>query len=276
MKLSAVTSVFVNYALEDAIPHIAAAGCSGIDVWSGRPHLYRQDYSPARLAALKGQISDHGLHVVSVLPAFFRYPHNLSSPNEIVRQDSLDYMRYCLDNAVALGAEILLIVPGRALHKQSIDDARARLTDSINTVCQWAAEYPIKLGIEPANAGVTDLVLTSTDALDIIHALGHTNLGVVMDSGHIHLTGEPLDDILTGLGAHLLQFHVNDNDGQHQQNAIPGDGTFDFSGFVQRLQAHGYEGYLSIELGYDFTRNPVPAVTMAAERMQTLISAVSV
>lgn len=268
MKISTVTSVFVNYLLEDAVPQIAAAGCTGIDVWSGRPHMYRQDYSTTQLRDLKRQLDDHHLKVVSVLPAFFRYPHSLSSPNEIVRQDSLTYMRYCLDNAVTLGAEILLIVPGRTLYKQSLEDALARLTDSIDVVSRWAADYPIKVGIEPANASATDLVLTSVDALNIIDQLQYPQLGVVMDTGHLNLTGEPLDDVLNGLGEKLLQFHINDNDGKHQQNAIPGNGTFDFQGFIELLRKHHYDGYLSLELGFDYTREPIPALQTSTQRMQ--------
>jgi len=272
MRLSVVSSVFVNYLIEDAVSYVAEAGYIGIDIWGGRPHIYRDDYSQVQLQDLRQNLEDRHLKVVSFLPAFFRYPHSLSSPNEIVRQDSLDYMRRCLDNAVVLGADILLIVPGRSLHGQRVDDARQRLMDSIDTISRYAVGYPIQLGIEPANVAVTDLVVTSGDALDIINTLHHANLGVVLDSGHLNLTHEPLEQAINGLGNWLLQFHVNDNDGQRQQNLIPGEGTFDFGQLITLLDASGYDGFLSVELGWEYTPNPVPAVRDAASRMRLMLN----
>lgn len=272
MKLSAVSSAFVNYAIKDAISAIQRTGCAGVDIWGGRPHVYRGDYSKAQLQQLRKQLDDSQLQIASFMPAFYRYPHSLSSPNDVVRQDSLDYMRQCLDNAAILGADILLIVPSRSLHGQPAEDARQRLTDSIDTVCRAAAGYPVRLGIEPANPAVTDLVLTSEDALDIINTLGHTNLGVVLDTGHLNLTGERVEDAMARLGSSLLQFHVNDNDGNRQQNLIPGEGTFDFKHFVRLLDTIGYNGFLSIELGWDYTLDPVPAVTTAVTRMGDMLN----
>jgi protein FrlC len=271
MKLSVASSVFVHYPIQDTIARVAGAGYDGIDIWGGRPHVYRQDFSAAELASLRRQIEASGLEPVSLMPAFFRYPHSLSSPNEVVRQDSLDYMRQCLDNAVALGAQILLIVPGHSLFGQSLADARQRLLDSIDSICRYAQQYEIRLGIEPANQAVTDLVNTAGDARRIIAEFDDPNLGVVLDTGHIHLSGETPEQAVDILGPLLWQVHVNDNDGRRQQNLVPGEGTFDFGGFLKKLRAVNYEGYLSAELAWDYTLDPLPAVQRSQERMRHLL-----
>lgn len=271
MNLSIVSSVFLHYGLPDAARSIADLGVAGIDVWAGRPHAYRQDYSAAQLREVRTMLNDRGMGIVSHMPAFFRYPHSLSNPNPRVRQDTLDYMRACLENAVTLGASILLLVPGFSLHGQSVEEARALLRESIADICREAAGAPLKLGIEPANASVTDLVVSAQDALDIIRQLGHDKLGVVMDTGHMHLNGEKVEDVIPLLGDRLLQFHINDNDGKHQQNNIPGAGTFDFAYFTQVLREHHYSGYLSIELGYDHTRHPVESLRAGVAYMQAVM-----
>ena len=271
MKLSTASSVFVNYSMQDTISLIAEAGFEGIDVWGGRPHVYRQDFSQAELEVIRAQIEDHGLTAVSFMPAFFRYPHSLSNPNEVIRQDSLDYMRQCMDNAVALEAEILLIVPGRSLFGQDLADARQRLLDSIDSICRYAQQYEIRLGIEPANKKVTDLVNTAEHAKRIIQELGYANLGVVIDSGHIHLSDETPEQAVKTLGSLLLQVHVNDNDGLHQQNLIPGDGTFEFESFLRILAEAGYDGFLSLELAWDYSLEPLPAVKKSVERVREMV-----
>jgi protein FrlC len=271
MKLGVATSVFVNYSLPDVIPCVAEAGYDGIDIWGGRPHAYRHDYAPADLRRLRGLLDRHHLTVASFMPAFYRYPHSLSSPNEVVRQDSLDYMRQCVDNAVILGAGIVLLVPGCSLHGQDVQDAHRRMVDSIDEICRYAAQYGVRLGIEPANPVASNLVNTASDALAIINELRHPSLGVVLDTGHINLVQESAQEAIECLGNLLLQFHVNDNDGRRQQNLIPGEGTVDFGGVIRLLRAAGYGGFLSVELAWDYTANPISAVTEAARRIRALL-----
>jgi len=118
---------------------------------------------------------------------------------------------------------------------------------------------------------VSDLVNTSSDALKIITELKHDNLGVVLDTGHLNLTKESVEAALKNLGSLLLQVHVNDNDGLQQQNLIPGDGTIDFQGLIGLLSATGYSGFLSAELAWDYSLNPVPPIRKTAERLRDLL-----
>jgi fructoselysine 3-epimerase len=271
MKLSVASSIFVNYSIQDAIRLAAEAGYDGVDIWGGRPHVYRKDFSPLELRALRKQVEECGLQVPSFMPAFFRYPHSLSSPNEIVRQDSLDYMRNCLDNALELGAQVLLVIPGRSLHGQDVQEARRWLLDSLHTICSYTESADIKLGLEPANMAVTDLVNTSQDAKQIISELGYANLGVVLDSGHVNLGTETPKEAIQLLGSRLFQVHINDNDGRRQQNLIPGLGTIYFEEWIRLLNKEGYTGYLSIELAWDYALDPLPAVKEAFDWVKELI-----
>ncbi|MBN1264679.1 MAG: TIM barrel protein [Anaerolineales bacterium] len=268
MKYSTATSVLVHYAIEDVVPIIKEAGFDGLDIWGGRPHVYRDDYSAGELRKLADVVRQSSLEVPSFMPAFYRYPHSLSGPNDTVRQDSVGYMKKCADNAAILDAKILLIVPGHSLAGQTVSDARSRLVESIQTICEYCEQYSFRLGIEPANSSVTDLVVTHEDALEIIGLIGHQLLGVVMDSGHLFLNGEKLPDIFRNLRRLLLQFHVSDNDGQSQQNAIPGEGKFDFPAFFRELELQQYTGFVSAELGYHYANDPLPALRETLKRLK--------
>ena len=262
MKLGIVSGVYCNYSLNEAVAHIAAAGYDCIDVWGGRPHVYRRDFSPQQLRQLRKQIEEAGLTVASFLPAFHRYPYSLSSPVGAIRRDSLQYMRECMDNAAELGAQILLIVPLQGIYQGSIEEGRERLIDSINAICEEAVPYPFKLGLEVVNPTASNLVNTATEAVQIISRLDDQSVGIVLDTGHINLVDESAEEAIRRAGDRLLQVHVNDNDGRQQQNLIPGDGTFDFVGFINALRAAGYEGCLSAELGRQYALDPDPAVSL--------------
>jgi protein FrlC len=269
MKLGTATSVLYQYAIEDAVPIVARAGYDGIDIWGGRPHVYRRDYTAEQLSALRTLIADHGLAVSSLMPAFYRYPHSLSHPNPIVREDSIAYMRECIDNAAVLGARVVLVVPDLTLRGHSTADAQARMIESLDTVARHAAQYDLQLGIEILYHDETDYVNSADDALHIMQQLGHNNLGVVLDTGTLNLSHESPDEILTKLGDRMLQVHVNDNHGGHkQQNLIPGEGTYDFASLIVVLRRHQYTGFLSAELSREYADDPEPALRLTAERMR--------
>ncbi len=274
MKIGVTTSVFVNFSLSDIITMVAHAGYDGIDIWGGRPHAYRQDHSPEDLQQLKQLVRQHELQVCSFMPAFFRYPHSFSNPNLAVRRDTLNYMRLCADNAAELEAEILLLVPGRSVHGQTVEEAFSLLTESLHQVCEYCRQYDFKLGIEPSNPAVSDLVATYKDALRIIEALQWPSLGVVLDSGHMYVNQEDPGEAVAQLGPKLLQMHVNDNDGVQQQNQIPGDGTFDFAALLKTLQQQAFDGFLSVELGWQYTLNPQQAVSTSYQRIRRYLDSI--
>lgn len=270
MKISTATSVFVNYSIEEAIQLIAEIGYDGVDIWGGRPHVYRRDFTDGELKQLRCLLEDLGLSVPCFMPAFFRYPYSLVSPHDPVREDSIQYMRECADNAVALGARMLLIVIGHTLHGQTRMDAWQRLLDSIHRVCDYASQYDLKLALEPANRFVTDLVNTVQDAMRLVTEVGCSNLGVALDTGHIHLSDEKPEEAVERSGPHLFEVHINDNDGQQQQNLVPGEGSFDFRRFVQALRESGYDGFLTAELGWQYTLAPIPTARLALQRIREM------
>jgi sugar phosphate isomerase/epimerase len=187
---------------------------------------------------------------------------------EAIRLDSISYMKDCIDNAVLIGAKQVLVVPSRSLHGQTTGDSRSRFIDSLAQVSEYAEQKALKLGLEIVYPGLSDYMSSSEDALGVIQAVGSGCLGVVLDTGHLHLSGEDPESALKALGGLLLQVHVNDNDSKQQQNAIPGDGSFEFPGFIQLLHRYGYDGFLSLELGWNYSFDPFPAVREAAGRMR--------
>ena len=269
MKLGTATSVLYLYAIEDAIPIISKIGFDGVDIWGGRPHVYRQDLSVAELKDLRQIIEDHGLIVSSFMPAFYRYPHSLSNPNPKIREDSIEYMRQCIDNAAVLGAKIVLVVPDLSIYGQTREETLKRMIDSIGVVAQYASRYDLKLGVEILYYDETDYLNSADDALDIIDQVGSENIGVVLDTGTLNLSKESPEDILAKLGDLMLQIHVNDNNGgKAQQNLIPGEGTYDFKGLMQILKKYDYRGFLSAELSKEYAADPEPALKTTADRLR--------
>jgi protein FrlC len=268
MKLALVSSVFVNYSLDQFLCTAAKLGYAGVDLWGGRPHVFRNDISPEGLHSLRRHADDLGLVIVSLMPAFYRYPFSLCTPNDSIRQESLDYMRISLDNAAELGVGTVLVVPGRSMYGQDPADTRGRMTDSLARICEMARPRGIRVGVEAVNRYVSDIVTTGKEALDLVREVGADNVGVVLDTGHIHIAGQTGVEDVHILGDLLYQIHINDNDGKKHQGLIPGDGNFDYQPLFKAISTTGYDGFLSVELAWDYSLDPEPAAALAAARLK--------
>lgn len=273
MKISTATSVFRNFQIEDAIDHIIKAGFEGVDIWCGRPHIFRKDHSPTALKRLRKKLEENQLSPVCLMPAFYRYPFSLSSPMDVIRKDSIVYMKECIESALVMGAKQVLVVPDNSLYGQTMVDSRSRFMDSLDKVCDYADKKDMKLGIEIVYPKLSDYMGSTHDAMSVIQELGSGCLGVVLDTGHLNLSGEDVESALANLGSLVFQIHVNDNDQKQQQNAVPGEGNFDFVKFISLLRKYQYDGFLTLELGGNYTFDPYPPICEALKRVRGYVQA---
>jgi protein FrlC len=270
MKLSLSSFIYLNYPLAEAIRHTAAAGFDGIDIWGGRPHAYRNDLSDREIADLRQVLRDEGLAVASFIPAQFRYPTSLCSPNETIRSDSVAYIQAGIETAAALGSPVVSVCPGHTLYGQSIEDGLGRLRESLSAVAEFAQGHDVLVAIEPADRYETDLLQTCAASLEFSNQLGYANLGVLLDNGHAQVVGESSVEAVQQLGDKLFHVHIDDNHGQRDQHLVPGDGVFDFVSFLAALDEVGYDGFLAAELGWDYTLDPDSAARLTVERMKAM------
>lgn len=88
------------------------------------------------------------LAVASFIPAQFRYPTSLCSPNEKIRRDSVAYIQDSIKTAVALGAPVVSVCPGHTLYGQSFEDGMGCLSESLGAIAEFAARYVMRDAID--------------------------------------------------------------------------------------------------------------------------------
>jgi len=259
MNFSQSSFVYFNYPLQEAIRRLHKYGYQGIEIWGGRPHAYRHDLDQEMDEIIA--LLDHlGMRAANFVPAQFRYPSILCSPNEIVRKDSVAYVQDAIDNAIKLGAPYVSLCPGMTLWGEDIDKGWAQLRKSLMELLDYAEGKDVELLIEPAHRYETTLILTVEDGLRMIEEIGSDRLGILLDTGHANVNGEDLAEVVTRLKGIPLHIHVDDNNGDSDAHLIPGEGIIDFAPFAQALKEIGYQGFVSAELGFQYTFDPDPAV----------------
>ncbi len=273
MKLSISTKLFLNYTLEETIRRVSRLGYPGIEIWGGRPHAYYRDLGEAETGVIGEHLKKAGLEISGFIPAQFGYPTSLCSPVESIRNDSVDYLRKSIDVSVSLGCKKVSLCPGRTLYGQGYENGMRRLTASMDELVDYSLKRGILLLLEPAHMYESDLILTVEEGIRFISARQYPNVGIALDTGHCHVNRESLADALSLLRLAGIPFHIHldDNNGMSDQHKIPGEGTLNFIPFFRGLLESGYDGFLTVELGFDYTVSPDAAAWQSRKNVLSLL-----
>jgi len=94
----------------------------------------------------------------------------------------------------------------------------------------------------------------------MIEEIGSERLGILLDTGHANVNGEDLAKAVASLKDVPFHIHIDDNNGDSDAHRIPGEGNIDFEPFAQALREINYQGFVSAELGFQYTLDPDSAV----------------
>lgn len=267
VKFAQSSFVYHNYSLQYAIRSLGQLGYDGIAVWGGRPHMYRQDLH-AHLPEIRDLLARYRLAACHVIPAQFRYPSLLSSTNEKVRRDSVRYIMDNADNALLLGAPSVHICAGFSPFDEPRERGWEQLRRSLRDILEYTRGTGLHIYIEPAHRFESNQILTLNDGLRMIREIDDPQLGILLDTGHLHVNGEDLAEGVAKLGRLLGHIDLDDNDGSADSHLMPGQGTIDFGPFVAALTRSGYSGYVAVELGMAYAFDPEPAVAACLNWLQ--------
>jgi fructoselysine 3-epimerase len=266
MRFSQSSFVYFNHPLKQAIRRLRQFGYQGIEIWGGRPHMYRHDLDD-ELDAIRALLDEYEMAVPNFIPAQFRYPSILCSANKAVRRDSVRYIMDAMDNALRLGAPSVSLCAGMTLEGESLEQGWKNLRQSIVELLDYTEGTNLRLLIEPAHKAESTLILTVADGLRMIHEIQSERLGICLDTGHANVNGEDLAQVVNACRDIPFHIHIDDNRGDNDAHMIPGEGSINYTPFVQALEEINYRGFVSAELGFQYTLEPDAAV----QKTQTVL-----
>lgn len=205
------------------------------------------DIQPAHLQTLESRLLAQELGLrVSCLGASFGMPPgaSLDSADSSARETAIAHCLKAIDHAHDVAAQVAYVVPGQ----DNSADGLTRYGESLLQLAERAEQLGIKLALEhfPGKA-----LPTAGETLAFIGALGHPNLYLLYDSGHILLSGEDPVDVIFNADDRLGYVHFDDNDGSGDLHWSLLDGVMTEEALydtVRALQKNGYDGALSLEL----------------------------
>ena len=210
--------------------------------------IWRHKYADIGVQTAAQLVRDAGLQVSSVCRGGM-FPAATAAERAARVTDT----RRAIDEAAALGAELLVLVCGAAPDRD-IAGARAMVADGIAAVVEYAASSNLRLGIEPlhpAFAGDRSCITTLREARHLAEQFDAATVGVVVDVYHVWWDPEREAETAR-LGRRVLGYHVNDwlvpPQDVLMNRGMMGDGVIELRRCRAEVERAGYRGLIEVEI----------------------------
>jgi sugar phosphate isomerase/epimerase len=232
-----------SWSLRQCIDHYSAAGIKGISVW-------RNVLEEIKLADAGKMLRDAGMTVPALVRGGFFVAKDASA-----KKSAEDANRRCIEEAQAIGAEMIVLVVG-AVPGISLPDARKQVAEGMARMLPDAEAAGVKLAIEPLHpmyAGDRSCINRMAEARRICEQLKHPLVGIAADVYHIWWDPDLETEIaLAGRMKTLFGYHVCDwrPNTRHllTDRGLMGDGCIDLRTIRGWVEATGFRGYNEVEI----------------------------
>jgi D-psicose/D-tagatose/L-ribulose 3-epimerase len=159
---------------------------------------------------------------------------------------ALDHLKWAIDCAAALGANVLC----GPFHQPLGEFSGMGPTEAEKTHCvevhkraaQYAASSGIELSVEPLNRFECYFLNTARDAQALVNRVGERNYGYLYDTFHFNIEEKSLPEAIRTTASAINHVHVSEND-----RGTPGTGHVDFAAVFDALKQSKYDGWLTVE-----------------------------
>jgi len=238
--------------LEGVVKGLAELGFDGIEL--GIFDLGK-DGSREQIDKVNELVKSHGFGVPSVyVDIAGRWPlAAFTHPSTEVRRDVTEHFKTCIEIAKAMGTKIVGICPDSDGFPHPLGvpfkNAWKWFVEGMSDCVDAAADAGLKVGLEykPKETRNFSLISNADTLLRVVDQIRSSNLGAVLDTGHVFYAKEDLPTTVEKLDKVLIHVHLCDSYGDWDDDLIPG-AVHDFTDFFKALKSIGYEGYVGLDI----------------------------
>lgn len=243
--LSVCLSYYADLSTREAISQLAAGGITRGDLADDHvPECMAQPDLIAAAKDLRAYAADLG----------FRLPQgHLSYKQGLCTPEAVDQLKRELDMFAALGTTITVIHGGGGLDLEP-ERRTALWSENLGILSRHVEGTGITICLENLYALPENRSSASLKA--IVEAAGGKNLGLCLDTGHLHLcnklghTDETPAQYIRNAGSLLRALHITDNDGLGDTHQLPFGTRYgvDWVAVMTALKEIGFDGLFDLEL----------------------------
>lgn len=254
MRLSFNTWVYCSFpywlpvrSLDDVIEVLGDLGYDGLELGGAAPHGYPDHLDERRREEIRSRLERRSLALSAICPALGGGPgFNPVSPEAAERAAGRDYMAKTVRLAADLGGDTVIWLGGYRRYGQDPRAAWQLGVESLRACAEVAHDVGVRLAVEPTPQD-SNVLEDACDCLQLLDdaQLGPDVAGVMLDTAHIFHRHDDVRAAVREAGDRLIYVHLAELDrdppGTHR----------DFTSVVQELRGCGYDGWLSLEVGFN-------------------------
>jgi D-psicose/D-tagatose/L-ribulose 3-epimerase len=190
----------------------------------------------------------HEKNLGVVVCGAFGLSRNLCSEDPTLVKNAKDYIIWLIDAAEVWGAEVVAGPMYSSVGKAHYDDSHERQKEwqravvNMREMADYARPKGVKLALEALNRFETDMINVVSQGLAFIKDVGRDNVGLHLDTFHMHLEEKSSGDAIRLAGDKIFHFHACEND-----RGVPGTGQVHWDEVFQALSEVNYPGPIVIE-----------------------------
>jgi len=231
-----------SWSLPEAVAGCAAAGVGWIGLW-------RDKVAEVGVDAAARLVRDHGLRVSSLCRGGFFTGMGPDGPTG----DGVADTREAIDEAVALGTDVLVLVVG-GVADRDLPGSRRRVAEALDRLVPVALDRGVRLALEPLHpvqCAQRSVLSTLHQAVELAARYPAEAVGVVVDEFHVWWDPAVEDSIAAAAGR-IAGFQVCDElvplPDPLLGRGLPGEGPVDHRHLRACVEAAGYDGPIEVEI----------------------------
>ena len=243
MKFGVNTFVWVSpcttQAAKELAPKVKSLGFDIFELACENPDLID-------VRAVRRELASNGLD--AIVCGAFGPNRNICSSDPKIVANAKAYAQWLIDAAAELGSPVVCGPMYSSVGKAHIEDDAARADEweravaGIREMATCASDKGIKIALEPLNRFETDMINVVSQGLDFIDQVGMDNVGLHLDTFHMHLEERHSGDAIRMAAGKVFHFHACEND-----RGVPGAGQVHWDEVATALKDIHYDGPVVIE-----------------------------
>lgn len=253
MQLGYSTWGMPTVPIDVSLAHLANLGFDAVEI-TVLPHfttgLAKLDSSERQRIA--GLLKQHNL-ALSAVGSYL----NFMEQDAAQFAQNLAYVQGAIDLAVdwAQDGRLPVVISGFGGQPGDLATQQAQLVDRLNTLGDYAQKSGVIVAMEHH---VGAAVETPDQTASVMQQISSPAIRLNFDISHFNVVGVPIEESVAKLMPYTAHTHVKDERGRYPayEYLIPGEGEFDYVRYLQAMQKHGYNGFVSTEISVMVQRRP--------------------
>jgi D-psicose/D-tagatose/L-ribulose 3-epimerase len=182
---------------------------------------------------------------------------DISSADAAISGAGTARLHKVVDATAFIGGTIVAGVIGSAWQKYLVaptDAGYRNAVSGIREVAREARKKGVTLAVEVVNRFESNLLNTAAQGVRFVDAVGEDNVGIHLDTFHMHIEEADTAAAIRACGPALRYFHVNEN-----HRGYLNTGSIDFAPIFRALVETQYAGVISFEAFSSATCTPAIA-----------------